>query len=92
MIVVAAVWAGVGYLISRGWGLYWASIDPAAPPHDMVRLLEIVTVPGARIGSFLVDGPHGLQRASLENAAAFGLIGATIHLLRRRFLTHPGSA
>ena len=79
-----AIWASAGFLVSVGWGFYFASMF-GNPVEPIVRTLAGITQPGAAVVSYFIDGPHGLTRVVFENAAAYALIGLIVETIRHHY-------
>jgi hypothetical protein len=77
------MWASVGFLISAGWGLYFASANKANPIDPIVYALINVTQPVAGITHSYFDFPRGLRAVKVENAATYALIGLILATIRR---------
>ena len=84
-VVRIALWASGGSLVSVGWGVYFASINKAAPIEAIVYTLARLTQPGAAVFSHFIHGPHGLTQVVLENTAAYALIGFVVETIRRYY-------
>jgi hypothetical protein len=79
-----ALWATAGFLVSAGWGFYFASTNKATPIGPIVYGLVNLTQPIAAITHSYFDFPHGLAWTVVENAATYGLIGLFLETTRRR--------
>lgn len=80
-----AVWASVGFLVSLGWGLYFAKISKGIPVEPTVRALAMLTQPSA--GAALYIKPSlalGLTWVAVANAATYALFGLIVETIRQR--------
>jgi hypothetical protein len=84
-IIRIALWLGAGFLVSVGWGFYFASSNKANPIEPFVYALADLTQPAAAITFSYFDFPHGLTWIVLENAATYGLIGLILETILRRY-------
>jgi hypothetical protein len=82
-VIQIAMWASVGFLISSGWGLYFARANKADPIDPIVYALANVTEPVAGITHSFFDFPRGLRAVEVENAATYALIGLILATIRR---------
>ena len=79
-----ATWASAGFLVSAGWGFYFAGIF-GSPVEPIVSTLSRLTQPGPAVVSCFFDGPHGVTRFVLENAATYALIGVIVETIRQHY-------
>ena len=84
-VIRIALWASGGFLVSVGWGVYFASINKATPIEAIVYTVARLTQPGAAVLCHFIHGPHGLTRVVLENTAAYALIGFIVETIRRYY-------
>jgi hypothetical protein len=83
-VIRIALWASVGFLISAGWGFYFANANKANPVDPIVYALAYVTEPVAAITHLYFDFPRGLNAVVVENTATFALIGLALETIVRR--------
>ena len=101
MALRVAAWAAAGYLVARGWGLYYASVfgtGEAAPVLEALALWTQPVIAADRFFDFLPQAV-GVGGAARWNAAAYASLGAVVEaVLRRRRSTtdthrrHTGTA
>jgi hypothetical protein len=75
------MWASAGFLISAGWGFYFAVADKSVPIGPIVYALTRLTVPAAAV---LIHYPLGLRAVEIMNAATYALLGLIMETIRRR--------
>ena len=75
LIFRIALWASTGFLVSAGWGLYFASANKANPIEPIVYAFFRLTQPVAAITVAYFDFPRGLTWIVVENAATYALLG-----------------
>jgi hypothetical protein len=79
------MWAGAGFLISAGWGFYFASANKAIPIGPIVYALTRPTLPAVALVEYLDPNyPLGLRAAVIANAATYALVGLIVETFRRR--------
>jgi len=85
-----AMWASAGYLVSGGWGLYFASANKADPIGPIVYTLVRLTQPLVAVTVSQFDFPLGLRWTMVANAATYALVGLIVEMIRqhRRLLVH----
>jgi hypothetical protein len=89
IVIRIALWASVGFLISTGWGFYFANTDKANPINPSVYVLIYASQPIAGITHSYFDFPRGLRAVEIENAVTYALIGLILEpILRRHRLIH----
>ena len=79
------MWASVGFLVSFGWGLYFASTDKALPIGPLVYNLASMTQP--LVAGVLYSGlaSHlALAWVAVANAATYALLGLIVETIRKR--------
>jgi hypothetical protein len=82
--ILIVIFAIVGFLISAGWGLYFASADKANAIAPIVYALAYITEPFPAITHSFFDFPRGLRAVEIENAATYALIGLMLAIIRER--------
>jgi hypothetical protein len=83
-LIRIAMWASVGFLITTGWGLYFASSNKANPIDSTVYALAYVTEPAVWITHSYFDFPRGLRAVEIENTSTFALVGLVLEAIVRR--------
>jgi hypothetical protein len=79
------MWASAGFLISAGWGFYFAATNKAIPIGPIVYALTRLTLPGVALVMYL--NPNyllGLRATVIANAATYALVGLIVETIRRR--------
>ena len=85
-ILRIALWASAGFLVSAGWGFYFAYADKANPIPSIVNILVRLSQPA--IGAVTVWYPDlsiGLSTAVAANVATYALLGLITETIRHRF-------
>jgi hypothetical protein len=80
-----ALWAGVGILVSAGWGFYFAAANKSIPIGPIVYGLARLTEPTAAV--VLYFNPHyplGLRAVAIANAVTYAFLGLIVEMIRRR--------
>jgi hypothetical protein len=85
MIFRIVLWASTGFLVSVGWGLYFASANKALPIEPIVNALFRLTQPIAAITVWYFDFPRGLTSIVVENVVTYALLGLIVEAIRRRY-------
>ena len=81
-----AVWAGAGFLVSIGWGLYFAMRSKAIPIEESIYVLARLTQPAVAAILYIKPGfPLGLIWVAVANAASYAVIGSIVEKIKR----HP---
>ena len=81
-----AMWAGAGFVVAVGWGLYFASADKATPIGSMVYTLAYLTTPVAGVVSALYpDFPLGLRTVVAANVVTYAILASIAEQLRSRY-------
>ena len=79
------LWAGAGFLISAGWGFYYAVADKSVPIGAIVYALARLTVPAAAVVIYFDPNYlRGLRAVVIANAATYALVGLIVETIRRR--------
>jgi hypothetical protein len=79
------LWAGAGFLVSAGWGFYFALANKSIPIGPIVYALARLTEPAAAV--FIHFNPNyllGLRAVVIANAATYALVGLIVETIRRR--------
>lgn len=87
MLLRAAVWASAGFLVSLGWGLYFAQTSKDVPIEGAVYALALLTQPAVAVILHIKSGPFGLTWAAVANAAGYALLGLIVEMTRQRYRT-----
>jgi hypothetical protein len=77
-------WAGFGFLVSAGWGFYFAATNKAIPIGPIVYALARLTEPAAAVVVYL--DPHyllGLHAVEIANAATYAFVGLIVETIGR---------
>lgn len=81
-----AMWASAGFLVSVGWGFYFASTNKAIPIESIVYTLAWLTQPTAAVVSYLnLISPLGLAWVAVANAATYALFGLIVETIRQHY-------
>jgi hypothetical protein len=79
-----AIWMSAGFLVSFGWGLYFATANKAIPVGPIVMALAKLTNPTAAVVLYLNPGsPLGLTWVAVTNTATYALCGLIFETIRR---------
>lgn len=85
MLVRIVLWAAAGFLVSVGWGLYFASAGKSIAIAPTVYSLARITQPTVAFFLYLRPTfPLGLHSVVGANAATYALLGLTAEAIRRR--------
>ncbi|MBZ5578324.1 MAG: hypothetical protein LAP40_17305 [Acidobacteriia bacterium] len=77
------LWASAGFLVSVGWGLYFASASKSVAIGPMINALARFTQPAVAAFLFLKPAfPLGLLWVIVANAATYALLGVTAETIR----------
>ena len=80
------MWAIAGFLVSVGWGLYFASVNRNIPIEPTAYILAKLTQPTAAfIGYLNPAAPLGLNWLVAANAATYALLGLILETIRQRY-------
>ena len=79
-----AMWASAGFLVTVGWGLYFASANKENPVEPIVYTLIRLTQPVVAIAVSYIHFPLGLSWAAVWNAATYALAGLIVETTRKR--------
>ena len=78
-----AIWASAGFLVSVGWGFYFANANRDEPIGPIIYGLAGLTQPFVAVAVRYGNFPIGLRTAVAANAATYALIGLIIGTIRR---------
>ena len=79
-----ATWTSAGFLVSFGWGFYFAAANKSIPIGPIVDTLARLTNPTAALVLYLnPDSPLGLTWVAVTNAATYALLGLMVETVRR---------
>ena len=79
------LWAAAGFLISAGWGLYFAVANKRVQIGPIVYALARLTEPAAAVVIYFNPNyPLGLRAVVIANAATYALLGLIVETTRRR--------
>ena len=79
------IWASAGFLISAGWGFYFAATNKSTPIAPIVYALARLTEPAAAV--VLYFNPHyllGLRAVAIANSMTYAFVGLIVEMIRRR--------
>jgi hypothetical protein len=86
MIPRIAMWASAGFLVSFGWGLYFASTNKALPIEPIPYILASLTQPAAAVALYFRPALQlGLTWVVVVNAATYALLGLVVETIRRHY-------
>lgn len=78
-------WASAGFLVSIGWGWYFATANKGLPIEPIAYSFARLTQPSAVVAFYLNPAsPLGLTWVTIANAATYALIGLMVESVRRR--------
>ena len=81
-----AMWAVAGFLVSVGWGIYFASSDRVLRIDRVVSVLAAWTQPSAALALYVKPSLSlGLTSVTLANAATYALLGLIAETIRRTY-------
>jgi hypothetical protein len=85
-VIRIATWASAGFLVSIGWGLYFATANKADPIGPMVYTLARLSNPVAGAATVLYPNfPLGLWSLVAANVATYALLGLIVETIRRHY-------
>jgi hypothetical protein len=83
-LIRIAAWTSVGFLVSRGWGFYFANANKSLPIGSMVYSLTRLTQPTTAFVLYLKPASAlSLTWVAVTNAAAYVLLGLMVETVRR---------
>jgi hypothetical protein len=78
------MWASAGFLVSVGWGFYFAATDKSVPIGPIVYALARLTEPVAAVAVYFNSHyPLGLRTVAIANATTYALLGLIVETIRR---------
>jgi hypothetical protein len=83
------MWASAGFLVSVGWGFYFAATNKDIPVRLIVSALATLTQPAVAI--FVHFSPHslfGLRAVEIANAVTYAFVGLIVKTIRRSQILH----
>jgi hypothetical protein len=81
-----AVWASAGYLVSVGWGLYFAERSKDVPIGATIYALARITQPTVAAILYIKPSlPLGLTWVAVANAATYALLGLIVETIRQHY-------
>ena len=87
LLIRITMWAGAGFFVSLGWGLYFASADKGMPIESTLYAFARLTQPAAAIVLYLKPNfPLGLSWVVAANAATCASLGLIVETIRQRRL------
>jgi hypothetical protein len=79
-----AIWASVGFLVSVGWGSYFANANKSIPIEPAVYTFAMLTQPAAALRLYLnPTSSFGLTWVVVANAATYALLGLIATTIRK---------
>jgi hypothetical protein len=89
LIRIAAL-TSAGFLVSFGWGFYFATANKDIPIGPIGYILARLTQPTAAVVLYLnPDSPLGLTWVAVTNAATYALLGLMVEMVRRHHQSLP---
>jgi hypothetical protein len=83
VLIRIAAWTSAGFLLSFGWGFYFATTNKGIPVGPIVRTLAQLTQPAAAVVSYVNPAsPLGLTWVTVANAATYALFGLIVESVR----------
>jgi hypothetical protein len=83
-LIRIATWTSAGFLVSFGWGFYFATTNKGIPIGPIVYALARLTQPTAAMVLYLNPAsPLGLTWVAVTNAATYALLGLMVETVRR---------
>ena len=83
-LIRIATWTSAGFLVSFGWGFYFATANKGIPIGPFVDTLARLTQPTAAVVLYLNPAsPLGLTWVAVTNAATYALLGLMVETVRR---------
>ena len=84
VLIRIATWTSAGFLVSFGWGFYFATTNKGIPIGPIVHTLARLTQPTAAVVLYLNPAsPLGLTWVAVTNAATYALLGLIVETVRR---------
>ncbi|HLW97726.1 MAG TPA: hypothetical protein VKR82_03700 [Candidatus Acidoferrales bacterium] len=82
-LIRIAAWASAGFLVSFGWGFYFATANKGIPVGPIAHTLAQLTQPAAAVVSYVNPAsPLGLTWVAVTNAATYALLGLMVETVR----------
>jgi hypothetical protein len=79
-------WAIAGFLVSLGWGIYFANADRALRVDQVMSVLAAWTQPSAALALYVKPSLSlGLASVTIANAATYALLGLIAETIRRTY-------
>jgi hypothetical protein len=86
VLIRIAVWASTGFIVSLGWGLYFAMTRKGIPIEAAVSALAKLTQPAAGVILYIKPSlPLGLTWVAFANAATYALLGLIVETIRQHY-------
>jgi hypothetical protein len=85
VLVRIAIWASAGFLVSLGWGLYFATRNKEIPIEATAYALAKLTQPIVAAYLYLKPQPLSLAWVAITNAAIYALLGLVVETIRRYY-------
>jgi hypothetical protein len=92
VLIRIATWTIAGFLVSFGWGFYFATTSKGIPIGSIVYALARLTQPTAAVILYLSPASLlGLTLVAITNAATYALLGLMVETVRRHHRPLPFS-
>jgi hypothetical protein len=86
LLIRIAMWASAGFLVSAGWGFYFANTNKGIPIESAIYILARFTQPTAAVFLYLNPNfPIGVRWVVVANAAAYALLGVMVETVRQYY-------
>lgn len=83
-LIRIAVWTSAGFLVSLGWGFYFATANKGLPIGPAANALARLTQPITAVALYLnPTSPLSLTWVAVTNAAMYALLGLMVETVRR---------
>jgi hypothetical protein len=86
------IWASAGFLVSAGWGFYFAVTNKDIPVRLTVYALAALTQPTVAV--FVYFNPHylfGLRAVEIANALTYAFVSFIVESIRRSQILHASN-
>ena len=86
ILIRTAIWTSAGFLVSLGWGFYFAFTNKGIPIGPAVHALARLTQPTAAVILYLHPASAlGLTWVAVANAVTYALLGLVVETIRPHF-------
>ena len=84
ILIRTAIWTSAGFLVSLGWGFYFAFTNKGIPIGPAVHALARLTQPTAAVILYLHPASAlGLTWVAVTNALTYTLLGLIVKTVRQ---------